>query len=112
MSIQFAPTWNNASVVQTCIRANATDIASAAASTLIELSVNGVVQLSVDKTGDIIMRESSSPQIPPSGYISVYAGSGRLNVMNSAGLISTLPRITSGTTEPTGGSSGDIYLQY
>ena len=44
MSIQFAPTWNNASVAQTCIRANATDIASAAASTLIDLSVKRIVR--------------------------------------------------------------------
>lgn len=84
MSIQFAPVWNNSSVVQTCIRANATDTASAATSTLIDLSVNGVSQFSVDKTGDVILREST-PQTPPSGYITLYGNSGRLNVINSAG---------------------------
>lgn len=111
MSIQFAPTWNNAEVTQTCIRANATDTGSAAASTLIELSVNGVVQFSVDKTGDVILRQST-PQTPPSGYVVIYASSGKLNVMDSTGSVSTLPRITSGVNEPSGGSDGDIYLQY
>jgi hypothetical protein len=112
MSIQFAPIWNDVSLAQTCIRANATDTASAATSTLIDLSVNGVSQFSVDKTGDIIMKESSSPQTPPSGYVSIYANSGKLNAIDSLGVVSSFPRITFGTSEPSGGNNGDIYLQY
>jgi hypothetical protein len=100
MSIQFAPTWNNASVVQTCIRANATDTASAAASTLIDLSVNGVSQFSVDKTGDVILREST-PQTPPSGYITLYGSSGRLNVINSAGSTTSIIGSINGLTDST-----------
>jgi hypothetical protein len=90
MSIQFAPIWNDVSLAQTCIRANATDTASAATSTLIDLSVNGISQFSVDKTGDIIMKESSSPQTPPSGYVSIYANSGKLKAIDSSGTVFTL----------------------
>lgn len=112
MSIQFAPTWNNASIAQTCIRANATDTASAAASTLIDLSVNGVSQFSVDKTGDVILREST-PQTPPSGYITLYGSSGRLNVINSAGnttsIIGSINGLTGSTQTFSVGTSGTDF---
>ena len=97
MSIQFAPVWNS-NTVQTCIRANATDTASAATSTLIDLSVNGVSQFSVDKTGDVILREST-PQTPPSGYITLYGSSGRLNVINSAGSTTSIIGSINGLTD-------------
>lgn len=111
MSIQFAPRWNDSGVSHTCIRANVTDLASGAGSTVIELGINGTVIFSLNKNNNIIIKEST-PTTPQSGYISVYAESGKLNVVNSAGSISTLPKITYGTDEPSGGSNGDIYLQY
>lgn len=111
MTTQFAPIWNNAAITQTCIRANVTDLASAVGSTVVDLGINGVSIFSLNKNNNIIIKETT-PTTPPAGYISIYAQNGQLNVANSSGLVSSLPRITSGTDEPTGGTNGDIYLQY
>ena len=82
MTIQFAPTWNNSGVNQTCIRANVTDTASGSGSTLIDLAVGGTSKFSVDKNG----------------------------LITSNGTL--VRKITSGTANPTGGVDGDIYFQH
>jgi hypothetical protein len=82
MTIQFAPTWNNSGVDLTCIKANINDIASGGGSTLIDLLVNNASKFSVNKNG----------------------------VITADGVV--VPKITSGTIEPSGGSDGDIYFQY
>lgn len=60
MTTQFAPIWDDAAVAFTTIKANATDTASAAATTLLDLQVNSVSKLTVDKFG-----EMSSPTLTP-----------------------------------------------
>ena len=111
MSIQFAPKWNSSDNAFTCIVANVTDISSGAGSTVLSLGINGVSIFAVDKNNNVIIKEST-PTTPSAGYISVYAQNGKLNIIDSTGSIATLPRITSGTAEPSDGSTGDIYLQY
>lgn len=55
MTIQFAPRWTDATTTQTCVVGNATDIASAANSTLLDLQVNNVSKFAVDKFGELII---------------------------------------------------------
>lgn len=55
MTIQFAPRWTDATTTQTCVVGNATDIASAANSTLLDLQVNNVSKFVVDKFGELII---------------------------------------------------------
>lgn len=80
--IELTPTWNNSGVDLTCIKANATDIVSGSGTTLIDLQVNNISKFSVNKSG----------------------------VITADGVV--VPKITSGTNEPTGGADGDIYFQY
>lgn len=51
MTTQFAPIWNNGTVDFTCIKANVTNTASGAGSTLLDLQVGGVTKFKIDKTG-------------------------------------------------------------
>ena len=87
MSIQFAPRWNNASVKQTCIVADVTDIASSGTSTLLELRVSGVPMVSVDKAGNI-------------------AASGSFSIPASKGIVipNGVPGVTTDTLYNNGGS--------
>ena len=55
MTTQFAPIWDDAAVAFTTIKANATDTASAAATTLLDLQVNNVSKFVVDKFGELII---------------------------------------------------------
>jgi len=55
MTTQFAPIWDDAAVAFTTIKANATDTASAANSTLLDLQVNNVSKFVVDKFGELII---------------------------------------------------------
>ena len=55
MTTQFAPIWDDAAVAFTTIKANATDTASAAATTLLDLRVNNVSKFVVDKFGELIL---------------------------------------------------------
>lgn len=122
MTIQFNPRWNNASLNQTCICANVTDIASGSASTLLDLRVNGVSSMSVDKTG--LIATSGSITTPSSVYItnSSLLNIGRLSQFNNSLYLDTLQngniyfRTGFGTSVPltlngagiTGGASNNV----
>ena len=64
-----------------------------------------------------IAEQGSAPANPASGYQIIFPlPDGHLYVKNSSGiqkkLTENIPVITSGTAAPSGGSDGDIYLQY
>jgi hypothetical protein len=93
--LNLTQTWNNASATFTGIKLNATNTASGASSSLMDLQVGGNSQFTIDKTGNIYWGLTNN-----SSFMSLQASSQSLNfyVRNS------------GTACSIGYSAGDNYI--